>query len=173
MAKLNIIAAASLGLIMTSHGAFAGDTVTLNITGNVIASPCVVNGGAGNIDVDLGNIQATTLAAASSSSTEVPFDIKLTSCPTGTSNIVATFSGTSDPVAGTSYYKNTGTATNVAVALIQASTSNLKGNGSTITQSVQADRTVTMSMKAKAYSSAGSAMPGTINSVVTATFTYQ
>ena len=173
MAKLHIIAAASLGLMMAAQGAYAGDTVTLNITGNVVASPCTVNGGAGSIDVDLGDIQATTLAAAASSSAEKAFDIKLTDCPTGTSSVVATFSGTSDPVAGTSYYKNTGTAGNVAVALIQASTGNLKGNGTTITQTVQTDRTVTMSMKAKAYSSAGGATPGTIKSVVTATFTYQ
>lgn len=173
MAKIPLFAAASLGLMMAGHSAFAGDTVTMNITGNVVASPCVVNGGTGNIDVDLGNIQATTLAAPSSSSPEVPFDIKLTSCPTGTSGVVATFAGTSDPVAGAGYYTNTGTATNVAVALIQASSGTLKGNGSTITQSVQADRTVTMSMKAKAYSSAGGATPGTIKAVVTATFTYQ
>ncbi|WP_231604228.1 fimbrial protein [Leclercia sp. J807] len=173
MAKLKTIAAAALGVTMVSQGAFAGDTVNLNITGNVVASPCIVNGGSGNIDVDLGNIQASMLATAGSSSTEVPFDIKLTDCPTGTSNVMATFSGTSDPVAGSNYYKSTGTATNVAVALIQASTSSLKGNGTSITQAVAADRTVTMSMKAKAYSSAGSAMPGTINSVVTATFIYQ
>ena len=87
--------------------------------------------------------------------------------------MTATFSGTSDPTAGINYYKNTGTAGNVAVALIQASNSSLKGNGTTITQAVQSDRTVTMSMKAKAYSSAGNATPGTIQSVVTATFTYQ
>lgn len=173
MAKYSLIAAATLGLMMASHGAYAGDTVTLNITGNVVASPCIVNGGVDNIDVDLGSIQATTLSVAASSSTEVPFDIKLTACPTGTSSVLATFSGTSDTVAGANYYKNTGTATNVAVALIQTSTGNLKGNGSTITQSVQTDRTVTMSMKAKAYSSAGGATPGTIKSVVTATFTYQ
>ncbi|EHJ2438120.1 TPA: type 1 fimbrial protein [Salmonella enterica] len=159
--------------MMATQCAYAVDTVSLNITGNVIAAPCMVNGVAGNIDVDLGNIQATTLSAASSSSPEVPFDIKLTNCPTGTSSVLATFSGTSDPVAGTNYYINTGTATNVAVALIQASTGNLKGNGMTINQTVQPDRTVTISMKAKAYSSAGGAMPGTIKSVVTATFTYQ
>lgn len=173
MANVNIIAAATLGLMMVSQAAFAGDTVTLNITGNVVASPCVVNGGAGNIDVDLGDIQATTLASAASSSTEVPFDIKLTDCPAGTSSVVATFSGTSDSVAGTDYYTNTGTAGNVAVGLIQASTSNLKGSGTTISQTVETDRTVTMAMKAKAYSSAGGATPGTIKSVVTATFTYQ
>ncbi|MDY0923348.1 fimbrial protein [Leclercia sp. CFBP8987] len=159
--------------MMAAQGAYAGDTVTMNITGNVVASPCVVNGGGGNIDVDLGDIQATTLATAASSSTEKAFDIKLTSCPTGTSSVVATFSGTSDTVAGTDYYKNTGTAGNVAVALIQASNNYMKGNGTTITQTVQADRTATMSMKAKAYSSAGGATPGTIKSVVTATFTYQ
>lgn len=173
MAKFSIIAAASLGLIMTSQGAFAGDPITLNITGNVVASPCIVNGGTGNIDIDLGDIQASTLTAAASSSEEKAFDIKLTSCPTGTSRVITTFSGSSDSVAGTDYYKNTGTAGNVAVALIEASSGNLKGNGSTITQAVQADHTVTLSMKAKAYSSAGGATPGTIVSVVTATFTYQ
>ncbi|HHA2009518.1 TPA: fimbrial protein [Enterobacter mori] len=173
MVKLSLIAGATLGLMMTSYGAFAGDTVTLNITGNVVASPCVVNGGASNIDVDLGSIQAATLAAAGSSSPEVPFDIKFTDCPTGTTSVLATFSGTSDSVAGTNYYKNTGTAGNVAVALIQTSTGNFKGNGTSITQTVQTDRTVTMSLKAKAYSSAGGATPGTIKSVVTATITYQ
>jgi minor fimbrial subunit len=173
MAKLTILATASLGLMMVSQVGFAGDPVTLNITGNVVASPCIVNGGTGNIDVDLGDIQASTLSAAASSSAEKAFDIKLTACPTGTSSVTTTFSGTSDTVAGTDYYKNTGTAGNVAVALIQASSGSLKGNGSTITQTVQADRTVTLSMKAKAYSSAGGATPGTIVSVVTATFTYQ
>ena len=173
MAKLSLIAGATLGLIMAGHGAFAGDTVTLNITGNVVASPCVVNGGASNIDVDLGSIQATTLAPVGSSSPEVPFDIKFTACPAGTTSVMATFSGTSDAVAGTNYYKNTGTAGNVAVALIQTSTGNFKGNGTSITQTVQGDRTATMSLKAKAWSSAGSATPGTIKSVVTATITYQ
>jgi len=172
MIKLSTISAALLGLTIASQGAFA-TPVTLNITGNVVASPCVVNSGGGNINVDLGDIQATTLAEVASSSTERAFNITLTGCPAGTSSVVATFTGTSDTTAGTNYYTNTGTAENVAVALIQASTGNLKGNGSTITQTVQADRTATMAMRAKAYSSAGGATPGTIRSVVTASFTYQ
>ncbi len=173
MMKLSVVAAATFGIIVACQTAFSADIVTLNITGNVVASPCIVNGGVGNINVDLGNIQATTLATAASSSAEVPFNLNLTSCPAGTSSVTATFSGTSDPTAGINYYKNTGTAGNVAVALIQASNGSLKGNGTTITQAVQSDRTVTMSMKAKAYSSTGNATPGTIQSVVTATFTYQ
>ncbi|MGL4841456.1 MAG: hypothetical protein ACRCXJ_13465 [Enterobacter asburiae] len=41
-----------------------------------------------------------------------------------------------------------------------------------MTQTVQGDRTASLAMQAKAYSSAGSVMPGTINSVIVATMQY-
>jgi minor fimbrial subunit len=172
MAKYNLLAAATLGLMAASYDASAADSVTLNITGNVVASPCTVNGGSGTINVDLTNIQATTLASAGSSSTDIPFSIPLTACPAGTSNVQVAFSGTPDPVAGANYYKNTGTATNVAVGITEVSTGTLKGTGTTIIQPVVAG-VATVNLKAKAYSSAGGAMPGTISSVVTTTITYQ
>ncbi|HEX4503369.1 MAG TPA: fimbrial protein [Scandinavium sp.] len=152
--------------------AFAADTLTINVSGNVVASPCKVNGGGTSLSVPLGDIQSTTLSAAGTSSTPVAFDLKFTECPAGTNSVIATFTGTADPVAGTSYYQNAGTAKNVAVGLIQVDTGNLKGTGSTITQSVLADRTATMKMQAKAYSSAGGATPGTITSAIVATMTY-
>lgn len=153
-----------------SSSLFAADT-NINITGRVVAQPCIVNGGNLNLDVDLGDIPANLLQAPSSSSVEMPFSLDLTNCPAGTSSVVARFSGTSDPAAGINYYKNTGTATNVAVALIQASTGNLKGTGTTITQSVQSG-SVSYALKAKAYSSAGNATSGTISATVVAAMTY-
>lgn len=161
-----------VGMLATAISAslYAADT-NINITGKVVAQPCIVNGGNTNLDVDLGDIPATLLQGPASSSVEKPFSLDLTSCPAGTSSVVARFSGTSDPVAGINYYKNTGTATNVAVALIQASTGNLKGSGTTITQSVQSG-TVSYALKAKAYSSVGNATSGTISATVVATMTY-
>lgn len=157
---------------LTSIAAIA-DAVNISVTGNVVASPCVINGGSANLNVDLGStIQASALASAGSTSSPVAFTLPITACPVGTSTVQVTFSGTPDPVAGASYYKSTGTATNVAVGLYQASNGNLLGNGTSVTQTVQGDRTASLAMQAKAYSSAGSVMPGTINSVIVATMQY-
>lgn len=156
-----------------SFSSMAVDTANINVTGTIVASPCVINGGSANLNVDLGStIQASALASAGSTSSPVAFTLPITACPVGTSTVQVTFSGTPDPVAGASYYKSTGTATNVAVGLYQASNGNLLGNGTSVTQTVQGDRTASLAMQAKAYSSAGSVMPGTINSVIVATMQY-
>lgn len=158
---------------MVSFPSMAADTVNINVTGTIVASPCVINGGSANLNVDLGStIQASTLASAGATSTPVAFTLPITACPVGTSSVQVTFSGTPDPVAGANYYKSTGTATNVAVGLYQASNGNLLGNGSSVTQTVQGDRTASLAMQAKAYSASGSVMPGTINSVIVATMQY-
>ncbi|EHN8807261.1 type 1 fimbrial protein [Enterobacter roggenkampii] len=156
-----------------SFSSMAVDTANINVTGTIVASPCVINGGSANLNVDLGStIQASALASAGATSSPVAFTLPITACPIGTSTVQVTFSGTPDPVAGANYYKSTGTATNVAVGLYQASNGNLLGNGTSVTQTVQGDRTASLAMQAKAYSSAGSVMPGTINSVIVATMQY-
>ncbi|HEX4503370.1 MAG TPA: fimbrial protein [Scandinavium sp.] len=164
--KLVIMMACAL-----SASVFAADTVTINVTGNVVASPCTVNGGSSTLDVKLGDIQAATLSAAGAVSTAVPFSLKFTDCPAGTKSVSAAFSGTPDPDAG-GYYKNNGTAKNVAIGIYQTSTGFGKGNGTNIVQDVQADHTVTMDMQAKAYSSAGGATPGTITGAIVVTMSY-
>ncbi|MEL4012840.1 fimbrial protein [Dryocola clanedunensis] len=159
--------------LMSSAAVFAADPVNINITGKVVASPCVVNSGSGDLTMDLGqNIQASTLATAGSGSTPVTQDLKLTSCPVGTTNVKATFTGTADTTS-TTMYKNTGTATPLAVELSNAEDSSLLSNGTTLTLPVLADNTVTFKLKARAYTAAGSVTPGTISSVVVADFTYQ
>lgn len=53
MKKLSVLAAATIVLLMNTS-AQAGDPVTLNITGNVIASPCQVSSDSITKSVDLG-----------------------------------------------------------------------------------------------------------------------
>lgn len=172
MAKLTLIAAASLGLMMASQGAFAGDPVTLNITGNVIASPCQVSSDSITKAVDLGqNIQATSLLAAGSSTSWVDFDINLNSCPAGTTKAIMTMHGTADLDYPEDMYRNTGTATNLAVQL-QSQAGDKLGNTKTITGTI-ASNAYTYKLKARAYTKNGNVTPGTISSVVTATFEYQ
>lgn len=157
-------------VILTGLNIAHADPVKINITGNVIASPCVVNNSVSDLNVDLGKtIQAATLAVAGSGTTPVPFNLALTSCPTGTSNVKVTFTGTAD-TKQTKMYKNTGTATPLAVELSSGST--ILGNNGTLTQTVKTDKTVTYALSARAVTAAGSVTPGSINAVVQANFTY-
>ncbi len=172
MAKLNIIAAASFGLMMVTHGAFAGDPVTLNITGNVIASPCQVSSDSITKSVDLGqNIQASTLQTAGSVTDWVNFDVNLSSCPAGTTKAIMTMHGTADLANPNDMYRNTGTATNLAVQL-QSQAGDQLGNTKTISGTI-ASNAYTYKLRARAYTQNGGVMPGSITSVVTATFEYQ
>lgn len=172
MAKLTILAAASLGLMMTSYGAFAGDPVTLNITGNVIASPCQVSSDSITKSVDLGqNIQASSLQTAGSATNWVNFDINLNSCPAGTTVAIMTMHGTADLNNPADMYRNTGTATNLAVQ-VQSQAGDQLGNTKTISGTI-ASNAYTYKLRARAYTQNGGVMPGSISSVVTATFEYQ
>lgn len=170
MKEYNYFTKGILFLAMFSSSVFA-DPVSINITGNVVASPCTVDTANSNLTVDLGTIQATDLATPASGSTFIPFAIKLKDCPTGTTTATITFSGTPDAAKPDSTYANTGTATNTAVEL-QGSGGDLFGNGKFFTGTIAADHTYTFNLKTRAYSAAGSVMPGTISAVVQANFTY-
>lgn len=155
-----------------SHPVYSADNVDIKVTGRIVASPCVFNGGSSNLNVDLGNIQATNMAIPGSLSESVLFNLRFTQCPTGTRSVTAIFTGTPDPVAGADYYMNSGTATNIAIAMTEAGSGMLKGTGSSLTQTIAADRTATLLMRAAVKSVAGGATPGTLSAVVVLTLEY-
>lgn len=166
--KLKMIA---VGLLTASTSLFAADPVTLNITGNIVASPCQISSDSVTIPVNLGtNIQASDLQTAGTSTSWVPFSIALVSCPAGTTTATMTMHGTADSAQPADLYTNTGTATNVAVQL-QSTTGTQLGDGKTITGNI-ASGSYTYQLQARAYTKNGAVTPGTINSVVTATFVY-
>lgn len=149
----------------------AADTSTVNITGNVIASPCVVDAANSVMNIKLDDIQATALSDAGSYSLWKTFAITLTSCPASTTNVNMTLSGAPDPLDPTRY-KNTGTATKLSVELVDDAGGNL-GNGQKSSVGVNAaTKQAVFNLKTRAYSS-GSVMPGTIAATVLATFTYK
>lgn len=74
-------------LLAFSWNVIAADSVNLGVTGNIIASPCVFNGGSANLDINLGNIQATNMATPGSTSDPVPFNLQFTQCPAGTRSV--------------------------------------------------------------------------------------
>lgn len=171
MKKLSVLAAATIVLLMNTS-AQAGDPVTLNITGNVIASPCQVSSDSITKSVDLGqNIQASSLQTAGAATDWVNFDINLNSCPAGTTKAIMTMHGTADLNNPADMYRNTGTATNLAVQ-VQSQAGEQLGNTKTISGTI-ASNAYTYKLRARAYTQNGGVMPGSISSVITATFEYQ
>lgn len=171
MKKLNMLACA-ITVFFFSNNVSAADPVTLNITGNVIASPCQVSSDSITKSVDLGqNIQASSLQAAGSATNWVNFDINLNSCPPGTTVAIMTMHGTADLYNPADMYRNTGTATNLSVQL-QSQAGDQLGNTKTISGTI-ASNAYTYKLRARAYTQNGGVMPGSISSVVTATFEYQ
>lgn len=168
--RLNIIGIASIWLYTAA--ALATDAVSVSVKGRIVASPCIFNGGNSSVNVNLGNMQAKNMATPASSSTPVPFSLNFTQCPAATQSVTVSLTGTADPVAGTHYYRNSGTATNIALGIIETGTGNLKGPGSRMTQNIGEDRTATMNLQAIAYSATGGVTPGTISVAVVATLEY-
>ncbi|WP_409050234.1 fimbrial protein [Enterobacter sp. RHBSTW-00175] len=162
----------ALILLLCCGRVFSADSVNLGVTGNIVASPCIFNGGNANLDVHLGNIQATNMVTPGSSSDPVDFNLLFTQCPAGTRSVTVSFTGNPDPAAGADYYRNSGSATHVAIAMREAATGTLKGTGSSITQNIAADRTATIAMQASVTSVTGGATPGSISAVVVMTMQY-
>lgn len=171
MKNLSVLAAATMALMINSP-AQAGDPVTLNITGNVIASPCQVSSDSITKSVDLGqNIRASSLQTAGSATEWVNFDINLNSCPAGTTKAIMTMHGTADPANPWDMYRSTGTATNTAVQL-QSQAGDQLGDTKTLSGTI-ANNAYTYKLRARAYTQNGGVTPCSISSVVTATFVYQ
>lgn len=172
MNKIKITALSVLMVGCALSQVNAADPVTLNITGNVVASPCQVSSDSVTKSVDLGqNIQASALQTAGSSTAWVPFTINLSSCPAGTSAAVMTMHGNADSTNPADMYASTGTANNVSVQLQSQSGAQL-GDGKTISGNVVSGA-VTYNLQARAWSQNGGVTPGSISTVVTATFVYQ
>ncbi|WMY73217.1 fimbrial protein [Buttiauxella selenatireducens] len=158
------------GLLMNASSVFA-DSSRVDFNGTVQAIPCVVDGAA-SVDVDLGDIQASTLDTFYVSP-YTSFQIKLKNCPAITS-ATATFSGAFDP-AYPGMYKNSGTATRTAIQVGNSDDSQfISSVRPSITKTVAADHTVAFNLVARAYSpTAQPSIPGTISAVLQVDFTYQ
>ncbi|WBM72580.1 type 1 fimbrial protein [Buttiauxella sp. WJP83] len=167
--KMNKIATACL--LMASAYGYAVDPVTLNITGNIVASPCQISSDSVSKSVDLGqNIQASDLQTAGQATTWTNFTINLTSCPAGTTTAIMTMHGTADTANPVDMYKNTGSAQNIAVQL-QSQVAAPLGDGKTISGTI-ASNAYSYLLRARAYTQNGAVTPGTIAAVVTASIVY-
>ncbi|HIF6627996.1 putative fimbrial protein SthD [Acinetobacter baumannii] len=143
------------------------------ITGNIKAAPCEIDGANGTISVNLGNdISAATLATSGAFSPWVEFPLTLKNCPSTTTSVVATFSGT-PAEENASLYKSNGGSRRVQIELQNSEGANL-GNGKSMTQLVsRVTNEAKFNLRARAYSTHGGSTPGSIDGALQVTFVYQ
>lgn len=152
----------------------ASSAVMIYINGEVVASPCEVNGGSDSLSVNLGDaIQADSLNTSGSATDWKDITLSLKNCPYATTSFSVAFLGTPD-ANDTEYYQNTGTATNLKLELTDSSSTAAYKSGATLENVAidQTSRAYDLKMRARAVSK-GAVMPGTIKGQIQATFTYQ
>lgn len=144
----------------------------LTMSGLVKASPCVVDASSVSQDVDFGQVRLSEMRAAGNASEWKPFQVKLINCPTNTTTVTVTFSGTPASTDAT-LYANAGTAPDAAVQMAQAANKSLvQGTGSTMTVPVDALHNATYALAGRLIVNNDTG-PGTFSSVVQMGFTYQ
>ena len=141
--------------------------ITITVNGKVVAKPCTVS--TTNATVDLGDLYTFSLVSAGAASAWHGVSLVLSNCPVGTSRVTASFSGTAD---ATGYYKNQGTAGNIQLELQDDGGTTLN-NGAT--KSVQVDdstQSARFPLQVRALTVNGGATQGTIQAVISVTYTY-
>ena len=174
MKKKIIITMTAIALqILMSQSVMAADS-NLNITGKVVASACSVDTGSVTLGIPLGDVDASVLAAAGKSSPwSALYNISLSGCPSTTTSVNATFSGTAD-TNDTNGYKNAGGgSTAVSVELAKTDGTTFLKNGTSFGDVAVASGKITMPVKARMYTKAGSVTPGAVSAAILVAFTYK
>lgn len=157
--------------IISSFNLFAGDLVQINVTGNIISSPCHIDANNMTKNINLGDsLQASDLQKPSSSTPWINFSILLTDCPAGTAQVVATFHGTPDQDEP-AYYKNAGTAKNISIQLDTEGGANVVSNGESFTN-YPTNGSTEFKLATRGYSKNGGVTAGTISSTITVDMSY-
>jgi len=169
------ISAIAFGSLISLPGYAADSSMTMTAT--VVASPCTFDTANSLTVIPLGDIFSDQMTGPANRSGDVFFDLSFKDCPAGTTSIVATFSGTDNPeTLGGKTFLNVGTAKNVGIQ-VKPKYGNWDvvslSNGSTLTTTVNEDKSATFNMVSRMFTPTGGATPGTVKAVVTMSFTYQ
>lgn len=169
--RFRIIQALCLTAIFPACNLYAGDIVQINVTGNIVASPCHIDASNMTQTINLGDeLQTSALNSPSSATAWKDFSIKLTDCPAGTSQVVAVFHGTPDEE-DPSFYKNAGTSKNLAVELDSQGGAHILKDGFTLNSPIN-NGLAEYKLSTRARTKSGGVTPGTISTTITVDFSY-
>lgn len=153
-------------------GAVHADTSNVTIQGNIQQGTCQFAAGDDNKVVNLGTLPVSSLPA-SGAATFVPFTLTVENCDAGLTRVDFAFTGTSDST-DPLRFKNTGTATGMAVELESADGVNIGANGTNNMRSVQISGSqAVINLQAALWHLTGmAATAGTVSAVATVNATY-
>lgn len=172
MKKIFVLTSTILGLPL-ANTAMAADG-TIQFTGNIVDTACVVNTESKNQTVNLGNVATTAFSASGASAAPTRFTIKLTDCPSSITNASVRFDGTADANNSQILALNSGqTATNVGVAIYESNNTTLiplTADSQQVT--LTPDTTNELTYIAKYYATAYPVTAGTANATTSFTIIY-
>lgn len=172
---LHCLTAASVAAVFIAPAALA-DAVTVNVTGNITASPCTIET-TGPVSVVLPDIDVGKLQKKGDTGEAKSFDLKLKDCPSSTTKVVASYSGTASSTE-TDSFVNQGTAKNVVIWLKDSAGTTIYPNTTRTVTVDGATKTALFTQSARLYAT-GSAIDGTavtagtVIGTITVAFTYQ
>lgn len=141
--------------------------ITITVNGRVVAKPCTIS--TPTATVELGDLYTFSLVSAGSSSAWQNVTLDLSNCPVGTSKVTAAFSGTAD---STGYYKNQGTAGSIQLELQDSNGTTLNNGASSTVVVNDATQSASFPLQVRALSVNGGATQGSIQAVISVTYTW-
>jgi major type 1 subunit fimbrin (pilin) len=164
---LAILTATAMGTAQASDG-------TINITGNITATTCKINGASSpvTVSVALPTVSTTALTATGMTAAPTPFTLALTGCTAGATAKTLFELGPNVDTATGNLKNATGTATNVEVAILNSTDAVIDIRNNTNSQTVNlVSSAATMSYYAE-YIATGAATSGTVATSVTFSMSY-
>lgn len=166
-----------LGIITHQSWAIDAERVNINVTGTIKAAPCKLVGDETQT-ISLGtNILATELAEPGSTTEWKDISLQLTDCPTSTTKVKVSFSGSPSELDVTRLYSNSvgdKYAKNIEIELESKNEHKGLGNGENMLVDVNnSTHDVEFQLQTRLISTNGNATPGDILGTIVATFTYQ
>jgi major type 1 subunit fimbrin (pilin) len=152
----------------------------ITLTGMLAASTCKIsgNGGGSDFTVALPTVSASSLSAPNMAAGRTPFNIVLSGCTPSAGNVQTYFEEGSPMIdATTGWLKNSGTAQNVQVSLLNDDFTKIVLGADKVSQSSKAvaltEGNATLNYFAQYVAQSGRVVAGTVNTAVLYSIVYQ
>lgn len=158
-------------LLISESTAFADEGTALNISANIVASPCTLSEDTVHGNVSLGSFYTNELSNRGDATGWVPFALKLTECPVTTTVVSVVFTGDSDE-SNPDFFKNMGSSSHVAIE-IKDTAGSIVRNGATRTINVSPAHDAVLDLQSRMVTPQGGATAGSVTGLVELAFSYQ
>ncbi|EBG2395036.1 type 1 fimbrial protein [Salmonella enterica subsp. enterica] len=164
---------ALLGLWAVS-AVHCSQAANIDLTGTVVASPCVVDTNTREQTVTFEQARAVDYTEVGKTSEWQDFELTLSSCPVSTRQVTALFSGNADDVDTTKFANTQGSASGMALQLMTRDRqTEISPEGTLEVKVDNESHKAVFPLSARMYTPTGQVSAGEFQTIVQLTFTYQ